>query len=198
MASATRRAFVLGAAAAPLLARGTMAQAAFPVASAAHRHRLSARRRHRHPRPPDGAENVGALRPAGRGREPARRERPDRHPGRGAIGARRPHHLLRHHRQPRGQSGALSRPLRPRHRARSRAAVACRLARLRGGGQSIRAGEVAEGADRPRQGQARPDAVRVERQRRPAASVGRAVEPAGRASRSGTCPIAAARRRSPI
>ena len=30
MASATRRAFVLGAAAAPLLARGTMAQAGFP------------------------------------------------------------------------------------------------------------------------------------------------------------------------
>ena len=61
----------------------------------------------------------------------------------------------------------------------------------------VGAGEVAQGADRPRQGAAGRDAVRVERQRRPAASVRRAAEPAGRRSAPGTCPIAAARRPSP-
>ena len=116
-------------------------------------------------------------------REPARRERPDRHPGRGAIGARRPHHPVRHHGQPRGQSGALRRPVRHRHGARLRAAVAwsprspscwwsihrCPRSRCK---ELIDLAKAQPGRD----------AVRVERQRRPAASVRRTVEPAGRRS----------------
>ena len=122
--STTRRAFVLGAAAAPLLARRAIAQARFPVAADPDRHRLSARRRHRHPGAADGAEDVGAARPAGGRGEPSGRERVDRHPGRRAIRAGRSHDPVRHHRQPRGQSGAVCRPSRHEHGARLHAAVA--------------------------------------------------------------------------
>ncbi len=151
-----------------------------PLAADPDRHRLSARRRHRHPGTADGAEDGGAARPAGGRREPSGRERLDRHPGRRAIRAGRSHHPVRHHRQPRGQSGALRRPSRHEHGARLRAAVAGRLARLRAGGEPVGAGEVARGADRAGEGEPGRDAVRVERQWRPAASVRRAAEPAGR------------------
>ena len=136
-------------------AAGRCAQARFPFAAGPDRHRLSARRRHRHPGAADGAEDVRAARPAGDGREPAGRQRADRDARASRRPSRRPHHPVRHHRQPRGQSGAVCRQARHGHGARFHAAVAGRLARLRAGGQSRGAGEVAQGADRTRQGQAR-------------------------------------------
>src|SRR5262245_2759941 len=131
------------------------------------RDRVSARRRDRHPGAVDRAENLGAARSAAGRREPAGSERPDRDPGRRAIGSGRPHDLLRHHGKPGGQPGGLRRSSRPRHRARLRAAVAGRLAPFRSRGESNGAGAVASGADRAREGAPGRDPVRIERQRRP-------------------------------
>ncbi len=151
-ASLTRRRFAFGAAATPLLARRTVAQAHFPSRTDPDRHRLSARRRHRHPGAAHRTQDGGTAGTGGDRREPSRRERPDRDPGRRASRAGRPHHPVRHHGQPRDQSRAVRRPHRLRHGARLYAAIVRGLASLPAGGEPHGAREVGQGADRAREG----------------------------------------------